>query len=107
MSGDEKRKKSRNSMLADIIIEHKSQEIYSVAYNISQSGLYFVTSGVFDKGNICLITLRDRGKSFYRRKGIIKWSKMIETRNKMISYGLEFKKPISEKEICLFLDYYK
>ncbi|HOP62627.1 MAG TPA: PilZ domain-containing protein [Spirochaetota bacterium] len=89
-------------VLADIIVDNKGRKSAAVVYNISRGGIYFVTSSTLSEGDRCLVYLK-KNRNLFQAKGTVKWGRQIDPKDNMFRYGLEFKEPLQDSYIDLFI----
>jgi len=92
----------RVDILADIIVFNKERKCAAVAYNISRGGICFVTSSKLSEGERYNLYLK-KNRNIFETKGTVKWVKHIDPKDDMIKYGLEFKEPLDQDAIDLFI----
>ncbi len=92
----------RIDVLADIVIESRDKKFIAVTFNISRSGICFVSSKKLSVGDRCSVHLK-KNRNLFSEKGTVRWNKFVDAQQEMIKYGLEFKAPLDQDKIDLFI----
>ena len=90
----ERRQFFRHKIFADLVIYVDRKNFRGVAYNISIGGINFVADKILKTGTICKINFLTDTELDYKLKGKVVRAEVINKKDKMGKYGIEFDKPI-------------
>lgn len=92
----------RTEVLADVVVDNREKKFTAVTFNISRGGVCFVASNVLAVGDRCTVYLK-KNRNIFLEKGTIKWLRYVDEKQDMIKYGMEFREPVEQERIDLFL----